>query len=73
MSIWINKKTKKQYTLLVSTGWAMLVYQLLRAKRERGEGVGVGEGGGVWVWGCGGVEYLWLYPFGYFHYASYFT
>ena len=40
MSIWINKKTKKQYTVLVST-----VYQLLRAKRERGEGVGVGGGG----------------------------
>ena len=33
MSIWINKKTKKQYTLLVSTGWTMLVYQLLRAER----------------------------------------
>ena len=32
MSICINKKTKKQYTLLVST---MLVYQLLRAERER--------------------------------------
>ena len=36
MSIWINKKRKKQYTLLVSTGWTMLVYQLLHAERERG-------------------------------------
>ena len=35
MSIWINKKTIKQYTLLVSSGWTMLVYQLLCAERER--------------------------------------
>ena len=35
MSIWIDKKTKKQYTQLVSTGWTMLVYQLLRAESER--------------------------------------
>ena len=35
------KKTKKQYTLLVSTGRTMLVYQLLRAERERGEGRGL--------------------------------
>ena len=40
MSIWIDKNTKKQYTLLVSTGWTMFVYQLLRAKREREEGGG---------------------------------
>ena len=65
-----KKKMKKQYTLLVNTVWTILVYQLLRAEREREEG-----GRGLI---CSQVqelviEYLWLYPFGYFHYASYFT
>ena len=40
MSIWINKKTKKQYTLLISTGWTMLVYQLLCVEREGEDGNG---------------------------------
>ena len=41
VSEWINKR-KKQYTLLVSTGWAMLAYQLLGAERERERGWGRG-------------------------------
>ena len=68
MSIWINKKTKKQYTLLVSTGWTMLVYQLLRAERERDREI---EGGGGWYvhsfksLTCDRVSLtvpLWLFP-----------
>ena len=58
MSIWINKKTKKQYTLLVNTWWTMLVYQLLRAERERGEG-GVGGGGGGGGWYVHSFKNLW--------------
>ena len=51
------KKRKKQYTLLVSTGWTMLVYQLLRAEREEG-----GRGLICLQLQELVIDYLWLYP-----------
>ena len=67
MSIWINKKTKKVHP--TGKHWvkygivaALLLYQLVHAERERGRNLNELA-----------IKYLWLYLFGHFHCAWYFT